>query len=352
MNFHSLSQKMGFWLIALSLFLAFLLSIVSWLDICSLQCSTTKNFRLLGLPFAFIGMAFFPILLLIHFLSVKIPLLLPLVPLAIAASVGSEVMFILIQKWQIGHWCPVCLSIAACVIFAACIYLVGYVRQVLITIKNHNKGLFMQKIKQGILTLSCSVIGFLIALFGVTQVDLAQAEVNDIKGQIALGTLNKPIEVYIITDWFCSSCRKIEPLWEKLYPKISSDATIYFIDFPLHRKSLNYSPYNLAFLMHNKSEYFKARDMLSKLSLTKDNPKNEEVEQAAKNAGLSFQELPYIDIRAGMEFFDSIDKQYHIRATPTVIVVRPSKKAIIKLEGDNNISETRVITTIKQIMSL
>lgn len=352
MNFHSLSQKISFWLIALALFLAFMLSIVSWLDICSLQCSTTKNFRLLGLPFAFIGMAFFPVLILIHFLSTKIPLLLPLVPLAIAGSVGSEVMFILIQKWQIGHWCPVCLGIAACVVFAACIYLASYIGQLIVVIKNHNKELIMQKIKHGILALSCSFIGFLIALCGVTQVDLAQAEVNDIKGQIALGTPGKPVEIYIVTDWFCSSCRKIEPLWEKLYPKISSDATIYFIDFPLHRKSLNYSPYNLAFLMHNKSEYFKARNMLSKLTLTKDNPKNEDIEQAAKNAGLSFQELPYIDIRAGMEFFDSIDKQYHIRATPSVIIVRPNRKAIIKLEGDNNISEVKVVTTIKQIMSL
>lgn len=349
MIFTSRLSKLSFWLIAVLILAAIALSIISWLGLCSLKCSATEDFRLLGLPFAIIGMIFFPILLLIHFFSIKIPFLSHIVSLIIACSVGSEVMFIIVQKWQIGHWCPVCLNIAACIGLTACVFLTGYFKNLYLSIKQNNKGNTMQKIIQGLLTLSCTFIGFLVAFFGITKIDPIQAEMNDIKSHLAYGTRDKPVEVYIFTDWFCSSCKKAEPFLEQLYPKIKSDATVYFIDFPIHKQSLNFSPYNLAFLINNKPEYFKARDLLMKLTKTSDNPKVEDVENAAKSQGLSFHELPYIDIRAGMEFFDKIAKQYNINSTPTIVVTNPSKKTVIKFEGKEEFSDEKILNTIKQM---
>lgn len=346
---NSFLSRLGFFTVALSLGCAIVLSIISWLGLCSLHCSATENFHLLGLPFALIGLTFFPLLLLAHLFSQKYSLLSEMVSLAIAASVGSEIMFIIIQKWQIGHWCPVCLSIAACVAVAACTLLIGYCSNVSFAIQHHNKGQTMKKIKQGLLTVSCSCIGFLVALFGITKVDPIQAEINDIKNHLAYGTQEKPVEVYFVTDWFCPSCKKVEPFMEKLYPKIKSNVTFYFIDYPIHKKSLNFSPYNLAFLINNKTEYFKARDMLMQLTEKTEDPKDEDIEKAAKKEGLSFHELPYIDVKAGMEYFDKIVTQYNLNSTPTVIITNPSRKSVVKLEGRDEISEEKILNAIKQM---
>ena len=90
----------------------------------------------------------------------------------------------LVQKNQIGHWCPVCLSIAASVAVTSLVFFAGYIRNLLM-IQRNNPGKVMNKIKQGLFSLSFIFLGFLMAFLGISKPDSAQAEINDMKERLA-----------------------------------------------------------------------------------------------------------------------------------------------------------------------
>jgi len=187
------------------------------------------------------------------------------------------------------------------------------------------------------------------AFIGISKPDSAEAAMSDMRERMAFGTKKSPVEVYFVTDWYCPSCRKIEPQMEKLYAKIKSDVTFYFIDYPIHKKSLNFSPYNLAFLVNNKEQYFRARDLLTALSEKTESPKDEDIERAASKYGISYKELTFLDIKTGMEYFDKIVDQYGLHATPTVIITNPRRKSVVKFEGRDEISEDKILNAIEKM---
>lgn len=260
-------------------------------------------------------------------------------------------MFIIIQKYQIGHWCPVCLSIASSVAVAALVLVTGYIYHLKLTIQHYSRGDIMQKIKQGLTSLSFIALGFLMAFIGISKPNSAEAAVKDIKERIAFGVKNSHIEVYFVSDWFCPSCKKVEPLIEKLYPKIRSQATFYFVDFPIHKKSLNFTPYNLAFLINNKGQYFQARNALSELTEKTETPNDEDVEQAAHSHGIVLKELTFLDVKSGIEFFDKIVDKYNLNSTPTIIITNLRNNQVVKFEGRDEISEEQVLKAIEKMKS-
>lgn len=342
------SSQWEFWLICLALIASLLLSILSWLELCVEHCAANQDYRLFGLPFAPVGVVFFIILIGLHFLSRRYSFLSQIVGWLIASALGAELMFIAVQKYQIGHWCPVCLSIAASIIFAALVLIIGYLRN--LPINDHNRGEMMQKIMKSFATsFSFVVLGFLLAFKGIYKADLQAAAINDIKERIAFGTKNSPVEVYFVSDWFCPSCKKIEPLIEQVYPKIKSKVTFYFIDYPIHKKSLNFSPYNLAFMLNDKSQYFKARAMLLELSEKTESPTDDEIMKLASKQGLKFKELSFVDIKTGLEYFEKIVQKFDLRATPVVIITNPSKNSIVKLEGRDEISEEKILNAVEKL---
>lgn len=207
----------------------------------------------------------------------------------------------------------------------------------------------MQTIKKGFSSLAFIAAGFLMAFVGVSNPNSAEAVAANMKERLAFGLKNSPVEVYFATDWYCPSCKKIEPLIEKLYPKIRAKATFFFIDYPIHKKSMNFSPYNLAFLIDNKKQYFKARKMLSELSEKTDAPKDEEVEREAEKKGIDFKELSFVDVKSGMEFFDKVVEQYKLSATPTLIFTNIRTHKVIKLEGRDEITEDKVLDALEKI---
>lgn len=351
LNTKSQSFRWNFWLISLALSVGLILSVLSWFELCVEHCSANQDYRLFGLPFAIVGMTFFTVLISLHVLSVRYHSLQRMTGWIIASALGSEMMFIVIQKYQIGHWCPVCLSIAASVGAAAIVLMTGYLKNFKLAIQHQHRGEIMRKIKQGLSSFSFILFGFLIAFIGIGKVNYAEAAVNDIKERIVFGKKDSPVQVYFITDWYCPSCKKIEPLIEKLYPKIKSDVAFYFIDYPIHRKSLNFTPYNLAFLVNDKNRYFKAREVLNSLSDEEEAPSDEEVTRLAKKKGITYKELSFLEVKAGVDFFDNIVEKYNIRATPTIIITNPKKNKVIKLEGRDEISESAVLEAIEKAQS-
>lgn len=343
------SNQWQFWIISLSLIVGLILSFFSWLEICVEHCSANQEYRLFGLPFAITGTSFFLLLISVHFLSHRYPSFSRLFGWLIASALGAELMFIAVQQYEIGHWCPVCLSIATTVFIAAAVLLTGYFQGFKETIQHHNRGEMMQKIKQALASVSFFVLGFLMAFIGVSKPDFAEAAMNEMRDKMAFGTKNSPVEVYFITDWYCPSCRKVEPLIEKIYPQIKSNVTFYFIDFPIHKKSLNFSPYNLSFLVNNKAQYFKTRDLLSRLSDKTESPKEEDVIKISGKSGISYHPLSFLEVKSGLEFFDLVVDKYKLHATPTIIVTNPSRDTVVKFEGRDEISEEKVLNAIKKM---
>ncbi|MFI0434581.1 MAG: thioredoxin domain-containing protein [Parachlamydiaceae bacterium] len=342
----------SFWLVFLALLAGFILSVLSWLEICVEHCSANQDFRLFNLPFAFVGIAFFIGLMTLHLLSKKYPFLSQLVGWLIASSLGAEFMFILVQKYQIGHWCPVCLSIAASVLFAAVLLSMEYIRNFRVIIRKRNRGEAMTFIKRGLTCLSFMMMGFLMAFIGISQPDSAQAAVNEIKDRIAFGNKNSQVEVYFVSDWFCPSCKKIEPLVEKVYPKIKNKVTFYFVDYAIHKKSVNFTPPNLSFLINDKAQYFKARQMLMNLADKTDSPTDQEIEKMAKKENLPFKELSFLDVKTGMEFFEKVVEKYNLNSTPTIIITNSKKNKVIKLEGRDEISEEKILKAVGDLTAL
>lgn len=337
--------RLIFWLLYIPLVAGFILSIMSWLHICVEHCSATKDYRLFNIPLAFVGIIFFSLLILFHSLSRQSNKYSLLVAWMIASGLGAEIMLIAIQKYQIGHWCPVCLSIALSLSIAA----LGIFGNKLYSLSQQkNRGqMMMNHFKKAMATsTSFFFIGFLLTFVGVAKPNPAQAAAEKMRERLEFGNKTSPIEVFFVTDWFCPSCKKVEPLIEKIYPKIQARVGFFFIDFPIHTKSENYSPYNLAFLLNNKSQYFAARDILMKMTNEIESPTDEDIEKAAKKAGIKFKEITYLEVKSGMTVFDEVIDKYKLDSTPTIIVLNTKTNKFTKLEGNDEISEEKIMKAI------
>lgn len=337
----------GFWLITVALIAGLALSFFSWLELCIEQCSASQEYLIFNIPFAIFGMAFFVVAIVLHFMSRSTPVCSDLLGWMIASALGAELMFIEIQRSQIGHWCPLCLSIAGFIAIAALVLLTGFAANLKKALQQHNRGETMRSMRRAVTSISFMALGFIMALIGISKPDSAAAAVKDMKERVAFGTKNAPIDVYFVSDWFCPSCKKIEPIIEKIYPKINSKVTFYFVDYPIHRKSMNFAPYNLAFLVNDKRQYFKARRMLIALAEKTDSPTDEDVEKLAKKEGIPFKELSYLEVKNGMEYFEGIIEKYNLKSTPTIIITNPKRNVTIVLEGRDEISEEKILKAIE-----
>ena len=353
-SYHSFNVSQSpwrFWLLTLAFIAGLVLSILSWLEICVEHCSANQEYRLFGFPFAIVGVLFFVGLLFLHILSRYVEGLSTIVDWSVLVALGAEVFFIFLQKYQIGHWCPICVSIAISIAFASLVILRNKFKRLNEIHEKQDRGHMMEKIKTSFSSFSFVLLGFLMAIVGVSQVDTAEATMQDIKERIAFGKKNSPVEVYFVSDWFCPSCKKIEPEIEKLYPKIRSDVAFYFIDYPIHKKSLNFTPYNLAFIVNNKPQYFQARQLLINLTDETESPSDEDIEKAAKKHGIMFRELSYLDVKNGIEYFDGFINQYNLNSTPTVLIVNPATKKSVKFEGRDEIEETKILKAIEKMQT-
>lgn len=318
-----------------------ILTAVSWLKLCSGMCNDAHNYRLFDLPFEVGGAVYFAALAILHFLIRKDKSLIPWMGLLIAAGLGSELYFIILQKVQIGSWCPVCLSIAGCIAVLGICYLYLQLTEKI--------GGFMR----GWVNLGALVavfgLGFTTSFFGVSKIDQLQAAEDQIKERIKFGNRASPVEVYVFTDWACPACRAVEPALEAMAPNIMKHAQITFVDTVVHPETLNFAPYNIAFMVSAKPKYFEVRDRLTKLSLTNKKPNDQDIEQAVASLRVRFQELPYEDVSVAMRYFEELADKFKVTGTPTVAIVNPQTKKGKKLAGAEEISEANIIKAIDSL---
>jgi protein-disulfide isomerase len=269
--------------------------------------------------------------------------------LMLAGALGAEIKFILVQKYQIGIWCPICLSIAACIFVASLCYAIKYGLELKKNFENGSRGDLMKSIWKGIAGVSIAVLGFFVAVLGISKVNPLAAAENTIKESVAFGNTTSPIEVYVFTDWACPACRQLEPEIEKMAPDVMEKARLIFVDHAIHTETLNYSPYNVSFMIKNKENYLKLRDALTKLSEKVGAPTDPQIEELAKEFGVNYEQLNFSDITLSQKYFKQLGKQFNISKTPTIVILNRETKKGKKLIGAAEISQENVDKAIETL---
>lgn len=332
-------------LTALAILAAFTLSWVSFLRLCSEQCTEGHNYLLFGQHFEPIGLAFFTILGLLHVLQRKYAYLSQLEAILFSCALGAEFLFILVQKYSIGTWCPVCLGIAACVFIGTCCF-TAY------DAKNTQREERMKFYKSGIKNITAIVLGFFIAFMGVSKHDAMQAAQESVQDSLAFGNKNSKIEVYLFTDWMCPACRKLEPEMEHMAMAITSQAKLIFIDAVVHPETLNFIPFNLSFMIHNKKEYFKLRNMLTSIAKDTKEPTEKQIAAEAAKFGVIYIEPHYSDIALAVEYYKQLGEKFEIKSTPTMVFVNREAKKGKRLIGDAEITKENIAKTLEEIKAI
>jgi protein-disulfide isomerase/uncharacterized membrane protein len=315
----------------------FVLSIISQLKICS-ACSETAQYRILGLEFGWVGITWFGILIIIQLLKNRYELFHFSVPLALFASAGAECHFIWIQKYEIGQWCPICLGIAAAV-FLACAATVSDVWS-----NKQVQGVSMKSRWQFFLTATLALIlGLGGSLLGTGNVSRAA------EADLFLGKSGSQTTVYVVSDWFCPVCRKLEPEIDRLIPALAKSVRLGFVDFPIHKETLNFTPYNLQFLTYEKEKYPALRKALAELALKTKKPTDAEVQSAIAPLGVKLREISYADTLAGMQANMTFYQSNKIKSTPSVVIANTRTGKSKTLVGEKQINEVAIKAAIAEV---
>lgn len=342
----SLRESACFWVVTIAFAGALVLTVLSWLELCTQTCVEGHKYALYGLKFEPVGMIIFSSALVIHLLSRESPRLKVLIAWMVAGSLGAEVWFIYAQHSIIGKWCPLCLGIAACIGVAALAMMYQHVENVKNKIKDEDRKMHTLR---GLPSIGMMVLGFFIAFMGFAKENPLLAAQASFKDSIAFGNQKSPIEVYVFTDWFCPACRMVEPALEKMAPAVEAKAKLFFVDMQVHDNSLNFTPYNLAFMVNNKSKYFALRKALNELALKNKSPTEKQVQEAISPLGVKLRELSFTDISLGVKLFKSLGKQFNIEATPTVVIINVENKKGKKLSGAAEITEENMMKAIDSL---
>ncbi|HEV8050919.1 MAG TPA: thioredoxin domain-containing protein [Parachlamydiaceae bacterium] len=334
---------------AISLVGACVLTFISYLQLCSQACAEGHNYRLFGFPFETVGLVLFPLTTFMHLLSRRFPQLTLLTGWMLCAMLGSEIIFIYVQKYKIGSWCPVCLSIAAVLTVAALAYLYDYYKSFKLSLENPERGPIMINVYKGLTGFGFFFIGLLVAFGGIAKYNPLEAAENKIQDSIAFGNPNSHVEVYVFTDWNCPACRSIEPMLESIAPKIMKEARLIFVDDPVHPETMNFTPYNVSFMANNKDKYFQLRNKLIELSEETKTPTEEQVTALAAKLGVKYKQLNYADVALANKYFSHLINQLEVEGTPTVVIVNKETQKGKKLGGASKITEENIMKNIQTI---
>lgn len=314
------------------------LSITSQLKICS-ACSATANFTIFGQPFGWFGIAFFVVLMAVSIVRNRFAAADWLASLMVFSAAGAETRFIWLQKYVIGEWCPICLWIAAAVFSAAAVLSYEKYQKF-----KRNGGAMKTFLKQMSAMSLAFILGLTVAILGVSKQDADAAAVNQF-----LGKADSTTTVYFVSDWFCPACKKIEPRIEQIFPEIAKTARVGFVDFPIHKETLNFTPYNLQFIFYEKEKYLDLRKALAALALKTRNPTADEVQHAVAPYGVKVREMNYADILYGMQADQAVYKGFKVKATPSVVVTDSKSGKSKTLVGENEINLQAIKSAINTV---
>lgn len=334
-----------FWIGALALLSAIILSLLHSLDLCTSACAEGSKWRFLGLKFETIGLIVLPLILGAHILSLWIPVFRTLTPLAIAGCLGGELWFLYIQKMVIGSFCPICVGIAFSLFIAAAAYATRFFKE---SFQSRNEDT-MHNWTKILPSMSMMIAGFLLAFFGVVKTNPLEAQQQSLKDNIRFGKDSGSIEVYVFTDWFCPACRKADPEIDKMMPDVLQKAKLFFVDAAVHPESLNFTPYNLSFMINNKDKYLEIKKAILNLADTNNSPSEADIKKTVEPIGITLKEVNYSDVASGVKLFKKLVKQFEVTQTPTVVIINMTTKKGKKLTGSAEITKDNVMRAIDSL---
>lgn len=340
-----LLRRWTFWITLLALLTALVLTVISHLEVCTTACVEGQKWRILGCKFELFGLIVLPLMIISHILSLKIPIFRTITGLMLAASLGAELWFLYIQIGIVGGLCSICVSIAFAVLVAGLAYFTRFVNE---TLESRNEGV-MQTLTKIVPSMGMMLLGFLFAFMGCSKINPLEAEQATLKDNISFGKPKTPIEVYIFTDWFCPACRRADPEIDKIIPEIQDKAKLYFVDAAVHTQSLNFTPYNLSFMINNKDKYFQIRKALEALADKNNAPSDSDIKETVKPLNVTLKELNYSDVALGVKLFKKLVKQFEVTQTPTIVIVNTNTKKGKKLSGYSEITKDNVMRAIETL---
>lgn len=338
------------WLALVAVAAALLLSILSWEGVCTGACAEAHRYRLFGVPLPPVGVAFFSLCLLALLLRRRFPSADAVLLLLLSGALGSEIVFLWTQKFAIGAWCPLCVGIALSVATACVLLAWKHVPRVAQQMRGEERSLGMRKlVRNSSLVLGAFVVGVLLSAVGLAKHD-AHAAVRSGKA-LSLGVPDGSSEVYVVTDWFCPSCRAAEPEIAKGVQLAMKRAKVVFVDYPIHEETLNFVPYNISFLIREKEKYLRIREAMLALALKTKEPTPEDVQAAVAPLGVRFVPLNYAEVVAGTQYFSSVIRRFQLKSTPTVVVTDTKTGKTKRLTGSIEITSDNIMKALAEVLA-
>jgi len=190
-------------------------------------------------------------------------------------------------------------------------------------------------------------LSFALGLGGSILVTKKEAQAAE--PDLFLGKSSSQTTVYVVSDWFCPICRKLEPDFDKMIPPLSKIVRLRFVDFPVHKETLNFTPYNLQFLAFEKDKYPALRKVLAELALKTKKPSDAEVRAAVAPLGVKLREINYSDTFSGMQANMAVYRGYNLKSTPSVVVTNVKTRKTKVLVGDKQITEAAIKASIVDV---
>jgi hypothetical protein len=337
----------GYW-IAVPIAAAWVLSVMSWLGICSDGCEETHLYRLFGVPLSPIGVGYFTLCGLAFLTRNRFRFSGFLIPVLLSGALGSECVFVWIQKYVIGRWCLLCVGIALSVVTACVLIALERWTGVAVRIRGGERNLVMKRLAgKAVLILFAFLAGLGVTATGLEKPDAVAAGLP--ATSFAFGDTGSGSEVYIVTDWFCPACRAAEPEILKGARIAMRKSKVVFVDYPVHPETYNFIPYNISFIIREKGKYFEIREAMATLARKTKEPSPEDVQAAVSPLGVKFVPMNYVDVVAGMQYFSTLVRKFKVPGTPSVVVFDSGTGKTKTLYGIKEITSDNILKAVAEV---
>ena len=337
----------GYW-IAVPFAAAWILSVLSWLGICTNGCEESHLYRFFGFPLSPLGVGYFTLCGLAFLARNRFRFAGFLVPVLLSAALGSEFVLVWIQKYVIGRWCPLCVGIALSVATACILIALERLPGVAFRIRGGERDPEMKRLAaKTALILFAFLAGMGVTAMGLKKPDAVAAGLS--MNSLAFGNEGSTSEVYIITDWFCPACRVAEPEILKGARKAMKQAKVVFVDYPVHPETFNFIPYNLSFIVREKGKYLEIREAMATLARKTKEPTPEDVQATVSPLGVKYVPLNYVDVVAGMQYFSTLVKKFKVPGTPSVVVLDSRTGKTKTLYGILEITSDNILKAVAEV---
>lgn len=351
-----------------------LLSLFSLSDLCTGGCSAVSDYRIFGLRFAYIGVFYFTFLAGSFVVTsvVRDEWALNVFDSLVLAGVGAETYFVIIQKFGVHQWCPICLSICAVVLSIAAVRMYEFSNAFREKRKASVKDACQQNsIKPSLrlvgtilVSLIVVIMGFAVSVAGVKKAPVAlssQAKrllsgmapdslLNPLEhADIWMGKADAQIDVYFVADWYCGYCKKVQPEIEKILPDVAGKARYTWLDMPVHMASLNVVPVGISLLLNSRQDVLKGRKILDALTSKKQAVTDIEAIMALKEAGIAFEPAKEGEVRRLVAETVNFCKIHNISMTPSVVIINRATGATNILRSADEVTGQKILGAIAMV---